>query len=40
MLIMFNGSYRVWHVRIASVRRWATKEQAMADFYFGKGSPL
>jgi len=34
-LLLFDGTYRVWHVRVVSVRRWATKEQALADFYLG-----
>ena len=33
-VLCFPGSYRVWHFRVESVRRWATKEQARADFYF------
>lgn len=33
-VLCFPGSYRVWHFRVESVRRWATKEQALADFYF------
>lgn len=34
-LILFDGTYRVWHFRVAAVRRWATKEQALADIYWG-----
>jgi len=37
LLVLFDGHYRVWHVRVTSVRRWATREQALADLYFGKG---
>lgn len=33
-LVAFEGSYRVWHFRLVSVRRHASKELAMADFYF------
>ena len=34
-LVLFEGHYRVWHVRVAAVRRWATREQALADHYRG-----
>lgn len=34
VLVCFEGHYRVWHVRVESVRRLATREQALADFYF------
>jgi len=33
--LMFRGHYAVTHFKMVSVRRWATKEQAMADHYFG-----
>ncbi len=35
-LLVFDGHYRVWHLRVVSVRRWETKEQALADTYFGQ----
>lgn len=34
-VIAFNGHYIVRHYRLMSIRRWATKEQAIADVYFG-----
>jgi hypothetical protein len=34
--LFFSGHYVVVHHRIVSIRRWATKEQALADHYFGK----
>lgn len=34
IVIAFNGHYVVTHYKIISVRRWATKEQALADHYF------
>ncbi len=34
--ILFCGHYVVEHYRLISVRRWATKEQALADIYFGQ----
>lgn len=37
ILFLFSGHYRVWHFRVMSVRRWATREQAMADYYHGDG---
>ena len=40
MLVAFDGSYRVWHMKVMSVRRFATKEQALADYYFGDGKPF
>lgn len=36
VLIAFDGSYRVWHFRVEAVRRFATKEQALMDFYLGR----
>jgi len=33
-VICYPGSYRVWHLRVVAVRRWPTKEQALADYYF------
>ena len=33
-VIFFPGHYRVIHLRVTSVRRWDTKEQAAADYYF------
>ena len=35
-VIAFSGHYVVVHYRILSVRRWTTKEQAVADHYFPK----
>lgn len=35
-VLAFSGSYIVTHFRIIAVRRWATKEQALADIYFKK----
>ena len=35
-VIAFAGQYVVTHFKIVSVRRWATKEQALADKYFPK----
>ncbi len=32
---VFSGHYRVWHFRVLAVRRFSTKEQAMADRYSG-----
>lgn len=34
LALIFHGHYAVTHFRIVSVRRWATKEQALADHYF------
>ncbi len=34
--LIFSGHYVVTHYRIVAVRRWATKEQALADHYFPK----
>lgn len=34
-LFMFEGHYRVWHLEVKAVGRWATKEQAMSDFRQG-----
>lgn len=31
--LLFCGHYVVKHYKLVSVRRWATKEQAMADHY-------
>lgn len=36
LILIFNGHYVVTHYRIVAVRRWATKEQALADHYFPK----
>lgn len=36
MGLVFHGSYVVTHFKAVSVRRWATKEQAVADIYFQK----
>lgn len=36
LIFFFNGRYVVVHYRIVSVRRWKTKEQALADHYFGR----
>ncbi len=38
-LLCFEGSYRVCHFRLVAVRRWATKEEALADLYWGKTDP-
>lgn len=35
--LLFCGHYVVKHYRLVAVRRWATKEQAMADIYFPRG---
>ena len=35
-VIAFAGHYVVTHYSVVSVRRWATKEQALADKYFPK----
>lgn len=32
MLLLFDGSYRVWHFRIYRVRRHKTHRAAMEDF--------
>lgn len=32
--LIFSGHYVVVHYRVLAVRRWATKEQALADHYF------
>ena len=32
-LLMFGGHYRVTHLRVMSVRRYATREEALADRY-------
>lgn len=37
VLLLFAGHYRVTHLRVMSIRRWATYEQAMADYYHGDG---
>jgi len=34
--LVFLGHYVVTHYQIVSVRRWATREQALADHYFPK----
>jgi len=34
--IVFSGEFVVTHYRLIAVRRWETKEQALADHYFGK----
>ncbi len=31
IVVVFNGEYRVWHLRVQSVRRHATLAQALAD---------
>lgn len=36
-VILFDGHYVVRHFRLLSIRRWATKEQALADLYLGNG---
>jgi hypothetical protein len=36
MFVFFRGYYLVTHFQIVSTRRWETKEQALADIYFGK----
>ena len=36
LAIVFFGHYVVTHYQIVSVRRWATREQALADHYFPK----
>lgn len=33
-LIAFSGHYVVVHYKIVAIRKWATKEQAVADHYF------
>jgi len=33
-LLMFEGHYRVTHLRVMSVRRYATREEALADTYW------
>lgn len=35
-VIAFAGHYVVVHYEVVSVRRWATKEQALADIYLPK----
>jgi len=35
ILLVFEGTYRVWYLRPVSVRRFLTKEQAVADYYLG-----
>ena len=35
-VLAFAGHYVVVHHEIVAVRRWATKEQAIADKYFPK----
>jgi hypothetical protein len=35
-VLAFAGHYVVTHYRIVAVRRWATKEQALADIYWPK----
>jgi len=37
-VLAFSGHYIVTHYRIVAVRRWATKEQALADHFFPKTS--
>ena len=37
LAIAFFGHYVVVHYEVVAVRRWATKEQALADHYFHKG---
>lgn len=32
-VILYPGTYRVLHLRVQAIRRWATKEQALADYY-------
>ena len=32
VLLLFEGHYRVWHLRVKRVRRWETREAAMADY--------
>lgn len=34
--LIFSGHYVVIHHEIIAVRRWATREQALADHYFPK----
>jgi hypothetical protein len=34
--LVFRGHYAVTHFKVVSVRRWATREQALADIYFPK----
>lgn len=34
--VLFCGHYVVTHYKVLAVRRWATKEQALADIYFPK----
>lgn len=36
-VLAFNGHYVVVHYRVLAIRRWATKEQALADIYFSAG---
>ena len=38
-VLAFNGHYLVVHYKVVSVRRWATKEQALADHYFKRQEP-
>ena len=38
--IVFSGEFVVTHYRLIAVRRWETKEQALADHYFGKHHEL
>lgn len=38
-VIAFAGHYVVVHYKVMAVRRWATKEQALADIYFPKARP-
>lgn len=33
LVIVFRGHYVVAHYQLVSVRRWASKEQALADHY-------
>ena len=33
-VLCFSGTYIVTHYKIVAVRRWATKEQALADHYW------
>ena len=34
--LFFYGHYVVEHYRLVAVRKWETKEQAIADRYFGQ----
>lgn len=34
-VIAFDGHYLVAHYKLVAVRKWATKEQALADHYWG-----